>query len=155
MTEYQILTELLDLPQVCVKNYQLVGSNQINVFIASTLEAALCPDCQQVSMAVHDQSEPQKLRDLPMWNRRCGLVYAPRRFKCATCQDTFVERVAWREPGFNYTVRYEQAVYQRTRREPIAQIAQDEGLSEDIIQGIFERWAKKQSSNVATPWSRS
>jgi len=51
----------------------------------------------------------------------------------------------WREPGLTYTNRYEQYLYERARREPIAQIAQDEQVSEDIVQGIFERRAKKPS----------
>ena len=91
------------------------------------------------------------IRDLPIWNRRCWLSYRPRRFDCATCDNTFVERVAWREPGLDYTVRYEQAIYEKVRRESVAQVAQDERLSEDIIQGIFERWAKKRSPDVVIP----
>lgn len=151
MTDYPLLAELLGLPNVHVTHYQLVGPDRINLFVESTAEAAVCPTCQHVSLDVHEVSKPQLIRDLPMWDRRCWLVYAPRRFKCATCQATFVERVSWREAGLSYTVRYEQAVYERSRREPIAQIAQDEQLSEDTVQAIFERWAKKSSSNVAIP----
>ena len=46
-------------------------------------------------------------------------------------------------------MRYEQHIYQRSRKEPILQIAQDEQLSEEIVQGIFERWAKKRSRHGA------
>ena len=42
-------------------------------------------------------------------------------------------------------MRYEQHIFQRTRKEPILQIARDEKLSEEVVQGIFERWAKKRS----------
>jgi hypothetical protein len=48
-------------------------------------------------------------------------------------------------------VRYEHALYEKVRRESVAQVAQDERLSEDIIQGIFERWAKKRSPNAVIP----
>ena len=51
----------------------------------------------------------------------------------------------WQESGLDYTRRYE-----RTRREPLAQIAQTEGRTEAIVQGIFERGAKKRSPRVAT-----
>lgn len=152
MAEYPLLTQLLELPPVHVTHYQLVGAERINIFIESTLEAALCPDCGQLSTHQHDVGPPQLIRDLSISNRRCWLRYAPRRFKCAACEHTFVERVAWREPGLKYTTRYERAIYERTRREPIAQIAQDERLSEDIVQGIFERGAKKRLSDVGTPW---
>jgi transposase len=149
MANYDLLTELLDLPNVRVTHYQLVGQQRLNLFIESTLAAAVCPECQQVSLAVHQVGEPQLLRDLPIWNRRCWLRYAPRRFRCETCATTFVERVLWREPGLDYTRRYEQFIYERTRREPLVQIAQAEGLTEAIVQGLFERGAKKRSLNAA------
>jgi hypothetical protein len=54
-----------------------------------------------------------------------------------------VERVVWRDLGQAYTQRYAEHIYHRARREPVAQIAQAEHLSEDIVQGLFERGAKK------------
>jgi hypothetical protein len=104
----------------------------------------------QVSIAVHDTSEPQMIRDLPIWNRRCWLEYAPRRFACADCGRTFVEQVEWREAGQAYSQRYTEFIYHRARREPIAPIAQDQQLTEDIVQGLFEREAKKNSAAGAT-----
>ena len=75
MAQYDQLTELLDLSNVCVVHYQLVGPNRLNLFIESTLAAAMCPDCQQLSYMVHDRGEPQFIRDLSIWNRRCWLQY--------------------------------------------------------------------------------
>jgi len=143
LAQYDQLTELLDLPHTRVVHYQLVGHHGVNLFIESTLEAAMCPTCQQVSTAIHDRGEAQFIRDLSLWNRRCWLRYVPRRFACATCQATFVERLVWRDPKREYTQRYEQAIFERARREPTSQVAQAEQLSEDQVHGIFERWAKK------------
>ena len=85
--------------------YQITGDERTEVFLESSLEAAVSPECQQVSTQIHDTAELQTIRDLPMWERQCWLRYAPRRFACATCRKTFVERVAWREPGFAHTLR--------------------------------------------------
>jgi transposase len=149
MADYSIITELLNLSNVKVVHYQLVGQNRINLFVEATLEMALCPECHQASTVIHETGEPQMIRDLAIWDRQCWLRLTPRRFKCAQCQATFVERLAWREPNREYTMRYEQHIYQRTRKEPILQVAQDEQLSEEIVQGIFERWAKKRSRRGA------
>lgn len=151
MPDYQLLTELLGLPQVQINHYRLLGPDRIELSVASTLPAAVCPDCQQVSSLVHDTGTPQRLRDLPLWGRRCWLAYAPRRFDCVPCGRTFVERVAWREPGQDYTQRYSAHLYQRARREPIAQIAQAEQLSEDRVQALFEREAKKHLPRAVIP----
>jgi transposase len=145
MADYSVLTELLNLSKVKVIDYQLVGQDRINLFVEPIEELAMCPGCQRASTSVHETSEPQMIRDLALWDRQCWLRMTPRRFECSHCQNTFVERVAWREPQREYTLRYERHVYQRTRKEPIAQVAQDEQLSEEIVQGIFERWAKKRS----------
>lgn len=150
MTTNDLLTELLDLPHARVIAYQREGSARLKVSIESTLPAAVCPDCQQLSQVVHQVGEAQWLRDLPIWDRPCWLAYAPRRFKCAHCAHTFVERVTWREAGLDYTTRYAAFVYARTRREPLAQVAQTEALTEAIVQGIFERGAKKRLSSAAT-----
>jgi len=144
MADYSILTELLNLSNVKVMHYQLVGPSRINLYVESILPTALCPNCQQPSSSVHDVGEPQLLRDLPLWDRRCWLRITPRRFKCAHCHNTFVERLAWREPERDYSLRYEQHIYQRARKEPLTQVAKDEGLSEAAVQGIFECWAKKR-----------
>jgi transposase len=151
MANYDWIAELLGLPNVQVTHYQMVGDYQLTLFVESDLAVAMCPTCHQLSQAVHDTAEPQMLRDLPIWNRRCCLRYAPRRFECATCGDTFVEPVAWREPGLAYTVRYEQHVFERARREPIQRVAHAEHLTEDVVQGIFARWGKKDLRNGATP----
>jgi transposase len=99
---------------------------------------------------VHDLSEAQLIRDLPIANRQCYLSYRARRFKCGHCKKTFVERVDWKRAGLSYTERYEQHVYQCVRRETVSQVAQAEGLSEEAIQAIFEHGAKKRSQNAAT-----
>jgi len=150
MADYQMLGDLLGLPNVSVLNYQIMGNARIEVQISSSLEAALCPDCQQLSTQVHDTAEAQTLRDLPMWDRQCWLRYAPRRFACPHCGRTFVERVSWRTPGLAYTVRYAQHIYERARHQDIAQIAQAEGLSQDTVRAIFEQGAKKRLPSAAT-----
>ncbi len=111
------------------------------------MAAGVCPTCQHLSVRVHDYGEPQLIRDLAIWNRRCWVRYCPRRFECATCANTFVERVAWREPGGEQTIRYEQFIYEQVRRQSVAQVARDERLSEDLVQHLFERGAQKNSRN--------
>ena len=150
MADYQIPDELLGLPNVKAVSYQLTSAERIEVCIESRLDAAVCPECQRVSAQRHDTAEPQTLRDLAIWGRQCWLRYAARRFACATCHNTFVERVAWREPGLAHTLRYAQHIYARTQHEDMAQVAQDEGVSQDTVRAIFEQGAKKRSPSVAT-----
>jgi transposase len=94
--------------------------------------------------------EEQLVRDLAYGERHCYLSYRARRFRCEKCSKTFVERVAWKRPEASYTLRYENYIYQRARKEPVRQIAEEEGLSEEAVQSIFEHKAKKRLRHGGT-----
>jgi hypothetical protein len=131
MNNNEFLNELLNLEKLQVTDAEFAGAEQITLFVESTLAAAICPNCNQVSTKVHDLSAVQMIRDLSIGERRCYLSYWARRFDCEHCDKTFVERVDWKRPGVSYTLRYEKYIYQRARKEPVSQIAEDEGLSEE------------------------
>lgn len=155
MTDDLLLNTLLDLPHVRIIACDVLSRTQVQLTIESDTTAALCPHCQQLTQNTHGHTSAIRLRDLPLWGRHCELLYSPRRYRCEQCEQTFVERVVWREPDFSYTLRYEQHIYERTRQESIAQVARNEHLSEERVQGLFERWAKKHSTNAAIHGSKS
>jgi transposase len=150
MDENKILTQLLGIKQLEVTGSRFEGSEEIHLKVEPILKVAACPDCGEISLHEHDRGDEQQVRDLAVAERRCWLVYRPRRFRCESCQKTFVERVEWRRAGMGYTTRYERYIYQRTRCEPISQVAQDEGLSEEAVQALFEDWAKKRLRHKVT-----
>ena len=150
MNNNELLNKLLGISKLRVAQSDFIGEEKLHLLVVSTLPVASCPDCGRVSNQGHDESEVQMIRDLPIAERRCYLVYRARRFKCEHCKKTFVERVDWKRPNVSYTERYEHHVYQRVRRESVSQVAQDEGLSEEAAQAIFEHRAKKRLRHAAT-----
>jgi transposase len=150
MNNNDFVNKLLNLEKVQVLQTEFTGDDQVTLTVESAHEIAVCPECGQVSNSVHDLSEAQMVRDLSIAERRCYLSYRARRFDCRSCGKTFVEHVTWKRPGASYTVRYEQHIYQRARKEPVSQIAEDEGLSEEAVQAIFERRAKKRLRHGGT-----
>lgn len=150
MNHNELLNRLLGIPKLNVVKSDFIGEEKLHVEVVSTLPVASCPECGQVSNLVHDESEAQMIRDLSIAERQCYLVYRARRFKCEPCKKTFVERVEWKRANVSYTERYERYVYQRVRRESVSQVAQDEGLSEEAVQAVFEYRAKKRRRHAAT-----
>jgi transposase len=138
MNNNELLNRLLGIQKLHVLRSDFIGEEKLHLEVASSLSVASCPDCGQVSNQVHDESETQMIRDLSIAERQCYLIYRARRFKCEHCKKTFVERVEWKRSNVSYTERYECYVYQRVRRESVSQVAQDEGLSEEAVQAIFE-----------------
>ena len=145
MDENSLLTQVLGIEKLEVRGSKIAGAEEIYLNVEPMLKVGICPDCNEISLHEHDRGEEQEIRDLTIAGRRCWLMYRPRRFSCERCEKTFVERVEWRRVGMSYTTRYEKYIYQRTRREVISQIAEDEGLSEEAVQAIFENMAKKRS----------
>lgn len=150
MNHNDLLNKLLSIPKLQVMKSEFIGEEQLHLEVASTIGVGNCPDCGQVSNQVHDESEAQMIRDLSIAERQSYLVYRARRFKCEHCKKTFVERVEWKRPNVSYTERYERYIYQRVRRESVSQVAQDEGLNEEAVQGIFEYRAKKRRRHAGT-----
>lgn len=150
MNNNKLLNRLLGIPKLQVVKTEFIGEEKLHLEVVSTLSVASCPDCGRVSDVVHDESEAQFIRDLSIAERQSYLVYRARRFKCENCRKTFVERVEWKRANVSYTERYEQYVYQRVRRESVSQVAQDEGLSEEAVQAIFEHRAKKRRRHAGT-----
>ena len=150
MHNNELLNRLLGIQKLQVVKSDFIGEEKLHLEVVSTLSVASCPNCGQLSNLVHDESEAQLIRDLSIAERQCYLVYRARRFKCEPCKKTFVERVEWNRVNVSYTERYERYIYQRVRRESVSQVAQDEGLSEEAVQGIFEHRAKKRRRHAGT-----
>ena len=150
MNNNEFLNKLVGIPKLRVVKSDFIGEEKLHLEVVSTLLVASCPDCGRVSNQGHDESDIQMIRDLSISGRQCYLVYRARRFKCDHCKKTFVERVEWKRANVSYTDRYERYVYQRVRRESVSQVAQDEGLSEEAIQAIFEHRAKKRLRHAVT-----
>lgn len=154
MSNQGFLSELLGIDKLRVTGTEIRGAEQVQLFVESVEEAGICPECRQISLQVHGLCEEQLIRDLAYGERRCYLSYRARRFRCETCGKTFVERVAWKRSEVSYTLRYENYIYQRARKEPVSQIAEEEGLSEEAVQVIFEHKAKKRLRHGGTRRSK-
>jgi len=150
MNNNELLNKLLGIAKLQAVKSEFIGAEKLHLEVVTTVPVAGCPDCGEASDQVPDESEVQMIRDLSIAERQSYLVYRVRRFQCEQCQKTFVERVEWKRPNVSYTERYERYIYQRVRRESVSQVAQDEGLSEEAVQGIFEYRAKKRRRHAGT-----
>lgn len=150
MNNNELLNQLLGIQNLHVVKSDFIGEEKLHLEVVSTVPVGSCPDCGRISTQVHDESEAQMIRDLSIAERQGYLIHRARRFKCEHCKKTFVERVEWKRANVSYTERYERYVYQRVRRESVSQVAQDEGLSEEAVQAIFEYRAKKRRRHAGT-----
>lgn len=75
-----------------------------------------------------------------------------RQFNCVQCKKSPTERLPFKEMGRNYTIRYENYIYEKVKELTIEQVSENEKLSSDQVENIFKRIArqKKRLGNSVT-----
>ena len=144
------MEQILGLADVKVSSYYFQADGALVIQVSSVWEVAICPDCGTISQEPHGYGQPHRVRDLSICGQACYLELSGHRFKCEPCRDTFTERLSWVEHRRNYSRRYEEYVYQLSQKCDLTAAAELEGLTFDIVQGIFERQAGKKLK----PWSQ-
>lgn len=141
------LTHMLDLLHFEVHGYAIEPNAEqdiLHLYCQLTVEAAVCPLCQSISLDAQDEQE-RCVRDLDWSGKRTFIHFAIRRFDCPGCGHRFTEElqaVAWRR---HQTVRFEAAVYERCLESSKSAVAKACHLSYSTVEGIFKRYARKQA----------
>ncbi len=137
-----ILDEILGLPQLTIERTE-VQATEIHLYVKLRTESAMCPHCHQECRELH-QNSVRVIRDLPLSGRPCYLHVRIRRFWCPRCGLPVAEPLEWVEPYRNYTTRYEGHIYELVRQNNITSVEALEGLSYEVVEGIFLREATRR-----------
>ncbi len=136
------LDNLLGLPNVTVftcyqkEGFLILELELINQFIN-------CPYCHKSTDNVH-QNRPILVRDLSICGQRVYLKIPRRQFDCSNCQKVFTEQLSFRETRRQYTIRYEEYIYEKVKELTVEQVAKNEQLSPRRVDNIFQRIAKRK-----------
>ncbi len=85
-----LLTQLLNLPEVKVSDYQLHQNIGIILYLESKSQQVPCPRCHNISNRLH-QNHWYLVKDLPVSGWATYLKVNRRQFKCETCKKPFSE----------------------------------------------------------------
>jgi transposase len=137
-----ILDEILGLPQVTIERTE-IQATEIHLYVKLRTESAMCPHCRQECRELH-QNSVRVIRDLPLSGRPCYLHVRIRRFWCPRCGLPVAEPLEWVDPYRNYTTRYEGHIYELVRQNNITYVEALEGVSYEVVEGIFWREANRR-----------
>jgi len=133
------ITIKLDLPQQAVahtEEYQ----DELMVLLQPEVSYAVCPECSKVTGSPHDWWR-QKVRDLPIMDKKVYLIATKRRFKCHSCQVVFMESLEWLRPYARMTKRYEQYLYKKMNSSTVVDCCSKENIGYSQALGIFKKSA--------------
>jgi transposase len=136
------LDKLLNLPHVTVESCrELEGDVLLQLGLLN--DAICCPHCGYQTDKLM-QSKKVLIRDLSVFGQVVYLQVPRRQFHCLNCDKYPTERLEFVALRHRYTERYEQWIYEQVRQRNLEQVSQSEGLSVDVVRGIFNQRAEAQ-----------
>jgi transposase len=136
------LDRLLNLPNITVFTCQEKES-----FIVLKLnflnEGISCPHCQNYTEHIH-QTRSLLVRDLSICGQGVYLYLPRRQFYCSACQRYPTEPLDFVEKRRNYTLRYEEYIYEKVKELTVEQVSDREKLSPEQVENIFHRIAARK-----------
>ena len=92
--ELALMTKLLKLKEVKVKNYQLTEGIGIFLYLENSQKKVVCPHCGKTTDKLH-QNHLFVVRDLPLAEQPVYLQVNRRQMRCKFCGKIFSEELEW------------------------------------------------------------
>jgi len=142
-SEYKIITELLDLQGISVKDF-LIDGGKIFITVEHT-GYPQCPCCGQMFIEAPKDRRYQVVEDVPVFGKRCYLKVPKRRIAC-TCGYKGTEYIEWLDTYERYTRRFCEWIYAFCKRMTIIDVARIFGISKHTVRRIDKEWIEKELS---------
>ena len=110
-------------------------------------EGITCPHCQNYLDDIH-QTRSILVRDLGIFGQVVYLNLPRRQFYCRHCKKYPTEPLDFVEKRRNYTIRYEEYIYEKVKELTVEQVSRNEQLSPEQVKNIFSRKAVKKKEMV-------
>ena len=110
-SEYILITKLLGLSDIEIKNIEINKSNEIIIKVQSTKEETACHRCGSATKP-YGKGRTLRLCHLPMLGKKTFIEITPPRGICESCDDnpTTTQTLAWYDRNTHYTKAYEKQV---------------------------------------------
>ena len=136
------LDSLLNFPDITVRSCQQ-KEDYILLKLDFLNEGIRCPHCQNYTDNIH-QIRPILVRDLAIFGQVVYLHLPRRQFYCCHCQKYPTEPMKFVDKRRNYTIRYEEYIYEKVKELTVEQVSLHEQLSPEQVKNIFSRRASQK-----------
>lgn len=106
--DYQLLEQLLDLPRIQVDDFRQT-EDEVLITVSVRYNEHRCPKCGRKFDGVHEITE-QKIRDLPVFGKRCCLLLRKGRVHCP-CSFSGYEEIEFVDQNQRQTTRFEEFLF--------------------------------------------
>lgn len=95
--------------------------------------------CGRGALFVYDHQPVRRVRDFPVFGRKCFLEFEPARIDCSNC-GVVVEKLDWLDRNERQTLRYGRYVAALCNILPVLDVADLEGLNKNKVYRIDRKW---------------
>lgn len=143
MSQHQSIADLLGLQgwEVVDNGVRMEGESVVVSIRRRAGSGYGCRGCGQMFLFCHDHLETRRVRDFPVWGRRCYLEFTEARVKCPRC-GVRVEALDWIAPQQRQTLRYERYIASLCDILPGLDVAEMEGLDKGTVYRLDRKWLK-------------
>lgn len=132
---------LLSLPHVTVEFCtEIEGIYMLTLRLLN--DTTTCPHCNSQMERVN-QTNHILIKDLSISGKSVFLKVPRRQFQCFNCGRFSTEELDFINWKHHYTKRYEEWIYEQSKRMSFEQISRDESLAAKTIKKIFTECAEK------------
>jgi transposase len=142
--QLHLMTKLLNIEGVTVKNYQIIENIGITIYLDNNKKKAICPDCGQKTDKLH-QNHYYVVRDLPFGEQKVYLQVNRRQMRCEGCPKKFSEDLEFVKITRTYTERLKKKILSELLESDVKNVAQRNGVSEQEIETMLKEWGKELS----------
>jgi transposase len=136
----ELFSQILGIKGFHVQDVDM-NDTELHLYLECEEGTGVCPRCGQTSQQVR-YTYRRVLRDLPLSGKACYLHVGKRSFDCLHCRETFAEPFDFADPKRDYTARYEESLFHQVRQTTVWYVAQQEGLTDQVVARILLRQAR-------------
>jgi len=142
MTDQLKLTpDLLGLSDITITDISEARDGSIYVTVKSTQTETLCHHCK-LPTELYSYGRTLTLRHLPILGREVYIKITPPRGICKRCDDrpTTMQTLNWFKRNGHHTKPYDDYLMLQLIGSTQTDVAKKEGLTEEILQGVIDRY---------------
>jgi transposase len=135
-----------------IRQFKAIGSEQqgCEIHIDGELvePGEVCPACGKDEVKLH-QTYKKRVRHLSLFNNAVYLHFKHLLLRCLNCRKLFMQRLDFVDSHRQFTLAYEEYVYELLRNQSIQAVADLENLSWDEAGGILKKGGYHQRETAS------
>ncbi|MCK5109315.1 MAG: ISL3 family transposase [Methanosarcinales archaeon] len=141
-----ILEIPLDIPDIDIKNMEIIKNEDIIITVVSTVEGTRCHKCGREIVKPYGYGRQIELRHLSILGMNTHIRIRPARYQCTHCDGKPVttQTLNWYDPRSPHTKVYEEHILLEMVNSTVEDVSIKEDLGYEAVMGIIHRYIETE-----------